>query len=80
MADSTGPGVTDHDPVIAPDQLKPGSRKWSTIGAIVSAVLLLAMIIGNHEGNVENLWLVGLAVLLLVILGVDAVLRRNGLR
>jgi hypothetical protein len=38
------------------------------------------MIIGNHEGNVENVWLISIAALLLIILGVDAVLRRNGLR
>jgi hypothetical protein len=80
VADSTGPGVADNDPVIAPDQLKPGSRKWSRIGAVGTAVLLLLLMIGNHEGNVENVWLVSIAVLLLVIVGVDAVLRRNGLR
>jgi hypothetical protein len=80
VADSTGPGVADNDPVIAPDQLKPGSRKWSTIGAVGSAVILLLMIIGNHEGNVENVWLISIAALLLIILGVDAVLRRTGLR
>jgi hypothetical protein len=80
VADSTGPGVADNDPVIAPDQLKPGSRKWARIGAIGSAVILLLMTIGNHEGNVENIWLIAVAVLLLVIVGVDAVLRRNGLR
>ena len=80
MADSTGPGVADHDPVIAPDQLKPGSRKWSRIGAVGAAVILLLMIVGNHEGNVENVWLVGIALGLLVIIGLDSVLRRNGLR
>ncbi|HEX8344074.1 MAG TPA: DUF2631 domain-containing protein [Actinoplanes sp.] len=72
--------MADNDPVIAPDQLKPGSRKWSTIGAVGSAVILLLMIIGNHEGNVENVWLISIAALLLIIVGVDAGLRRNGLR
>ncbi len=68
------------EPVTSPDQLKPGSRKGARIGAIVSALILLSMIIGNHEGNTENVWLIILAGgLVLTVLG-DAVLRRNGLR
>ena len=80
MADTTGPGVADSDTVYAPDQLKPGTRKWSRIGAVVSALILLAMLIGNHEGNTENVFLVVIAGGLLLVLAVDAVLRRNGLR
>ena len=72
--------MADNEPVYAPDQLKPGKRKWSRIGAVVTALILLAMIIGNHEGNTENVFLVVLAVALIVIIGGDAVLRRNGLR
>ncbi|GAB3172677.1 hypothetical protein GCM10027259_09940 [Micromonospora palomenae] len=47
---------------------------------MLSALALLAMLCGNHEGRVEDIWLVGLAVLLLAIVIGDAVLRRNGLR
>jgi len=47
---------------------------------VVTALALLAMICGNHEGRVEDIWLVGLAALLLIIVIGDAVLRRNGLR
>lgn len=72
--------MADNEPVYAPDQLKPGNRKWSRIGAVITALILLAMIIGNHEGNTENLFLVVLAAGLIVVLGADAVLRRNGLR
>ncbi|MEU4381953.1 DUF2631 domain-containing protein [Micromonospora echinofusca] len=68
------------EPVTSPDQHKPGHRKSGRIGAVVSALALLAMLCGNHEGMVENIWLIGLAVLLLVIVIGDAVLRRNGLR
>ncbi|NJP31792.1 DUF2631 domain-containing protein [Micromonospora thermarum] len=68
------------EPVTAPDQHKPGHRKSGRIGAVVVALALLAMLCGNHEGRVEDLWLVGLAVLLLAIVIGDAVLRRNGLR
>ena len=80
MADTTGPGVADDDTVYAPDQLKPGTRKWSRIGAVVSALVLLSMLIGNHEGNTENVFLIVIAVGLIAVLGLDAVLRRNGLR
>lgn len=68
------------EPVTSPDQHKPGHRKAGQIGAIVSALALLSMTIGNHEGRTEDIWLIVLAVgLLLVVVG-DIVLRRNGLR
>ncbi|MGA5302900.1 DUF2631 domain-containing protein [Nucisporomicrobium flavum] len=68
------------EPVYAPDQLKPGNRKWARRGAIGSAAILLLYLWGNHEGNTENLWLIGLAALLIVIVLADSVLRRNGLK
>ncbi len=68
------------EPVTSPDQHKPGHRKAGQIGAVLSALALLAMICGNHEGKVEDIWLIGLAALLLIIVIGDAVLRRNGLR
>ena len=66
--------------VYAPDQLKPGNRKWGRIGAIGSAVIILLYLWGNHEGNTENVWLVVTALLLVGAVVVDAVLRRNGLK
>ncbi|MEV0809769.1 DUF2631 domain-containing protein [Micromonospora sp. NPDC050200] len=68
------------EPVTAPDQHKPGHRKSGRIGAVVTALALLAMLCGNHEGRVEDIWLVSLALLLLAIVVGDVVLRRNGLR
>ncbi|SCG36783.1 DUF2631 domain-containing protein [Micromonospora inositola] len=68
------------EPVTAPDQHKPGHRKSGRIGAVVSALALLAMLCGNHEGKVEDIWLAGIAVLLLALVIGDVVLRRNGLR
>ncbi|MEU8256184.1 DUF2631 domain-containing protein [Micromonospora inaquosa] len=68
------------EPVTSPDQHKPGHRKAGQIGAVLSALALLAMICGNHEGKVEDIWLIGLAALLLIIVIGDIVLRRNGLR
>ena len=69
------------EPVTAPDQHKPGNRRAGRIGAVLSAVLLVVMALcGNHEGKVEDIWLIGIAALLLAIVIGDAVLRRNGLR
>ncbi|WP_433316811.1 DUF2631 domain-containing protein [Micromonospora sp. CA-269861] len=68
------------EPVTSPDQHKPGHRKAGQIGAVLSALALLAMICGNHEGKVEDIWLIGLAALLLIIVIGDVVLRRSGLR
>jgi hypothetical protein len=72
--------VAGSEPVTSPDQRKPGHRKSGRIGAVLSALALLAMVCGNHQGRVEDIWLIGLAVLLLVIVIGDVVLRRNGLR
>lgn len=41
------------------------------------AAFLLAMIIGNHHGKVEDLWLIGLAVAMVVILVRDIITRRR---
>ncbi|MEV4638516.1 DUF2631 domain-containing protein [Actinoplanes sp. NPDC049548] len=68
------------EPVYAPDQLKPGNRKWARIGALGSAAIMLLYLWGNHEGNTENIWLIGTALLLVGIVLVDVVLRRNGLK
>ena len=68
------------EPVYAPDQLKPGSRKWGRRGAIGSAVVILLCLWGNHEGNTENVFLIITALLLIGTVVVDAVLRRNGLK
>ncbi|MBQ1009698.1 DUF2631 domain-containing protein [Micromonospora sp. M51] len=75
-----GPTVAGSEPVTSPDQHKPGHRKAGQIGAVLSALALLAMICGNHEGRVEDIWLIGLAALLLIIVIGDIVLRRSGLR
>jgi hypothetical protein len=72
--------VAGSEPVTAPDQHKPGHRRAGRIGAVLTALALLAMLCGNHQGNVENIFLItGAAILLLIVIG-DVVLRRNGLR
>ena len=68
------------EPVYAPDQLKPGHRKWGRRGALGTAVIMLLYLWGNHEGNTENVYLVAIALLLIAVVAFDAVLRRNGLK
>jgi hypothetical protein len=72
--------AAENEPVYAPDQLKPGNRKGARRGAIASVVVLLMYLWGNHEGNTENIWIIGTAVALIAVLLIDVVLRRNGLR
>jgi hypothetical protein len=75
-----GLNVAGNEPVTSPDQLKPGHRKAGRIGAMVTIVALLVMIIGNHQGQTEDIWLIGIAAGLATMLILDSVLRRNGLR
>lgn len=68
--------------VTAPDQLKPTNLKWPRIGGIASIIALLAMTspFNNHTGWLEDVWLVGVAAGIALILVGDVVLRRRGLR
>jgi len=68
------------DPVYAPDQLKPGNRKWARRGALGTAAIMLLYLWGNHEGNTENVFLLLFAVGLVAIVVVDTVLRRSGIK
>lgn len=51
-------------------------RFFRALGWIVAAFLLL-MIIGNHSGRVEDIYLIGFAVTIVFILVRDMVLRRK---
>ena len=68
------------EPVYAPDQLKPGNRKWARRGALGSAVIILLFFWGNQEGNTEKIFLVLFALGLIGAVILDTVLRRNGLK
>ncbi|BCJ72835.1 DUF2631 domain-containing protein [Catellatospora bangladeshensis] len=68
------------EPVTSPDQHTPTPVKAARVAGVVVIVMLLLMLFGNHEGNVETLWLIGVAATLAAILIIDVVLRRNGLR
>jgi uncharacterized protein DUF2631 len=66
--------------ITSPDQRKPISHKATRVGAIVAAVLLLLMMIGNQRGHVEDVFLAGTAGLLVLAVVVDWLLRKNGFR
>jgi hypothetical protein len=48
------------------------------IGGILSAIFLLCMLHGNHTGKVEDIFLVGFAVLLLAFVARDWWMRSRG--
>jgi hypothetical protein len=54
--------------------------KAARITGWVMVVVLLVMMIGNHEGNVENLWILGFAAIIVVSLLWDARRRKNAWR
>ncbi len=71
----------DDDTVTSPDQHRPMvSKRLARFGAVVTILALVAMLWGNHEGNVENIFLIGTAAILLLALILDWILRKNGLK
>jgi hypothetical protein len=54
--------------------------KAARVGGWVIAVVLLLMLKGNHENNTENVWLVGLAALVVLLLVLDLRKRRTAWR
>jgi len=67
-------------PVIAPDQLKKGHPKAFKIAGVLTIISMLLMTIGNHEGHIEDLYLIGTSILVAFAIALDTVLRRNGLK
>jgi hypothetical protein len=72
--------VAADEPVTSPDQHKKGNAKAARIGAVAVIVVLLAMLCGNHEGHIEDLFLGGIALLIALILVGDWLMRKNGLK
>ena len=48
--------------------------------AWITVLIVLSYLIGNHEGRVEDLWVVGIAALMVLILVLDWRRRRNAWR
>lgn len=68
------------EPVTAPDQHKPSNPRLARLLGVLIIVGLLSMLFGNHEGRVEDLWLIGIAALIAAMLVGDWLMRKNGLR
>jgi Protein of unknown function (DUF2631) len=54
--------------------------KWARIGGWITVLVVLAYLFGNHEGDVENLWVIGIAGLLALVLIWDRFRRKNAWR
>ena len=54
------------------------NHKLIQIGGLLSAAFMLAMLHGNHVGQVEDIFLIGFAAVVLVIVARDWWLRRRG--
>lgn len=71
--------MAGNEPVTSPDQHKPTNVKLARIGGVVTIAILLLMTIGNHQGLVEDLWLIVIAAILAALMVGDWLLRKNGL-
>jgi hypothetical protein len=54
--------------------------RWGRVGAWFSVIALLSYLYGNHEGRMEDLWIVGIAATIVVILLWDIRRRKNAWR
>jgi hypothetical protein len=87
VAALTGPerifDMAGDEPVIAPDQLKPGHPKAFRIAGVIVAIALVLMTLpafSNHHGSIEDYWLVGTAAGIIALIVADVVMRRKGLK
>ena len=82
--DAPGHEVHHHaEPSVVPDPAwgwVGESPKAFKIAGVIIAGMLLVMIIGNHTGRTEDLYLIGFAVFILLIIAKDALLNRWSLR
>ena len=54
--------------------------KWGRRLAVIPILFLLAYLVGNHEGRMEDLWLVAIAAIMILILVWDYFRRKNAWR
>ena len=68
------------EPVTSPDQHKPGPKRAARAGAVGAIVVLLCMAWPIQEGHIATIFLLSTAALLALVLVLDVVLRKSGLR
>jgi hypothetical protein len=54
--------------------------KWGRRLTVIPIAFLELMIFGNHRGKLEDIWLIGFALLMVLLLVVDARRRKNAWR
>ena len=54
--------------------------KWGRRGGVLATIFILLYLIGNHKGKVEDLWLIGIALVMVLILIWDWRRRKNAWR
>ena len=54
--------------------------KLGRAGAWITVLAVLSYLFGNHEGRTEDLWIIGIVVVMVLILIADAVRRKNAWR
>jgi Protein of unknown function (DUF2631) len=54
--------------------------KWGRRTWWIAPLFLIAMLFGNHQGHVENVWLISIAALLVVVFLYDRIRRKNAWR
>ena len=54
--------------------------KWGRIGGWITVFVVLTYLIGNHEGRIEDIWVVAIAAVMILILLLDWRRRRNAWR
>ncbi|RBY82120.1 DUF2631 domain-containing protein [Geodermatophilus sp. TF02-6] len=50
------------------------------IASWIAILFILAYLVGNHEGRIEDIWIVGIAVIMILIKVADFFRRRNAWR
>jgi hypothetical protein len=54
--------------------------KWGRRTWWIAPLFVICYLFGNHEGNVENIWIIAIAALMVVVFLYDRVRRKNAWR
>lgn len=76
-------GRSKHDPHAEPSAewgWHGGFPRAARIGGWTLAAIMFLMLIGNHEGNIENLWLISIGLIIVGMLVADQIKRRTSWR